>query len=218
MKIESNKTNKSKLAVALQRRFGTAKNLLRALGLDESLADNTAERDVDGTKARMAEFRTKLESWLSEHAKTLPEQDSSVIGKILAIFDQPVGGEDEVDNLEAFRKLLREKYRMSESDIAVAISLAKGEAAEATDYLPANGLPSSGGFGGRISGARAQHGMDERRRVGFDEMYGADAKRIGLGTDYGTLRRPRPAPAASASAAAVKSFEELYGADGGRFA
>ncbi len=73
MKIESNKTNKSKLSLALKRRFGSPAALLRALGLDGGLVDNGAQPDVDGAKAaRIAEFKVKLSRWLSSEAASLP--------------------------------------------------------------------------------------------------------------------------------------------------
>ena len=223
MKIEPNKTNKSKLAAALKKRFASPSALLRALGLDESLVDNTAQPDVDGTKARVADFKVKLSRWLHEQRNSLPEQDGGgVIGRILAVLDQPVGGEDEVVDLVQIKAFFKSKG-LSDADVEEALHLAQG-GEPAADRLP---VPATkGGFGGFGHGEKVA--ADERRRAlaeaDLDRMLGElglDAggfSRISLGLDYGGLARPRPTtPNATPNARQIADFNAMYGADGARF-
>src|SRR5580704_8274824 len=145
-------TSKSALAVALARKFPGTKgkrDLMRklGLGLDDLVAPgggNTAQPDVDGTKARLADFKGKLQQWLHDQRNSLPEQDGGgVIGRILALLDQNVGGEDEVD-LAGIKAFFKSKG-LSDADIDEALRLAQG-GDPAADRLPLDG--TRGGFGG----------------------------------------------------------------------
>jgi hypothetical protein len=202
MKIEPNR--KSKLALALKRRFGSPAAVLRALGLDENLVDN---RDVDGSKARVADFKVKLQQWLHEQRNSLPEQDGGgVIGRILAVLDQDVGGEDEVDGLAQFKAFFRSKG-LSDADIEEALRLAEG-GESAADRLP---VPATkGGFGGHGNGVKVA--ADERKvaqaEAGLEEMFGT--RRIGIGLDYGGLRRPRPVSTPTPNARQIADFNVRF--------
>jgi hypothetical protein len=65
--------------------------------------------------------------------------------------------------VEAMRKYLRENTGLSEDAISEACEIAAREHGEpAEDYLPASGLKSAGGAGGRLSGARSRLGEGSR--------------------------------------------------------
>jgi hypothetical protein len=206
MKIESNKNNKSKLAVSLKRRFGSPAALLRALGLDESLADvgKPAQPDDAGSKARIADFKVKLSQWLSDQAASLPEVDGGgIIGRILALLDQEdVGGEDEGFDLARFKTFFKGKG-LSDADIEEALRLAEG-GEPAADRLP---VPATkGGLGGYGNGVKVA--ADERKADDLERMFGT--RRIGLGTDYGSNRRPRPVSTPTPTTKQATEFAAMY--------
>jgi hypothetical protein len=226
-------TSKSAIAIAIARKFpGPAgrRNLLRklGLGLDDLVAPSagTAQPDVDGTKTRMADFKVELSQWLSDHAASLPEVDGGgIIGRILALLDQDVGGEDEGgDQIARVRAFLKSR-NLSDEDSDEILRLARAvDPAEAADKLPISGPL---GLGGRLSDRSRAPGevpfagrqaADEATRsrvdADLDRMFGT--ARVSIGLDYGGLKRPRPAvPVLPTTAAAADSFEKLF-PDAGR--
>jgi hypothetical protein len=225
-------TSKSAIAIAIARKFpGPAgrRNLLRklGLGLDDLVAPASGGSGAGaGGNAAMRDLRVAVENALSE-IKNLPE---NAVAKILRVLDDHVrldklsdddpdaervreitaGDDDHADRLDNFRAWLR-KAGMSPADIERATELASlvGDG-EARDYLPANGLPKSGGFGGRLSGATAQHGMDakmrEAREVELDHLVGGGFSRITVGFDTRQPRRTASTP----NARQIADFNAMF--------
>jgi hypothetical protein len=202
-------TSKSKLATALRRKFKNPRALLRALGLDENLADvgNTAQPDVDGTKARVADFKEKLQQWLYTQRNAMPEEDGGLIARILAVLDQDVG-EDEVVDLARFKAFFKGKG-LSDADIEEALRLAQG-GEHAADRLPLDG--TRGGMGGYGHGSEANRvgrtAMDEatRSRVASEMDVLLGTGRVSIGIDTRQPRRPVSMP----TARAVTDFNAMF--------